>query len=94
MEQLSRAFMDRSRRAERREDAVVDLSIIDAERIEGQRITANAAVLNTWGLRPNRPDLDPEGLRRFLDVRYRQAVDDIPHDDLFGGPRVEVTPPA
>jgi hypothetical protein len=60
MEQLSRAFMDRSRRAERREDAVVDLSIIDAERIEGQRITANAAVLNTWGLRPNQPDLDPE----------------------------------
>lgn len=94
MDQLSRAFMDRSRRAERREDAVVDLSIIDAERLEGQRISSNAAVLNTWGLRPNRPDLDPEGLRRFLDVRYRQAVDDIPHDDLFGGPRVEGTPPA
>lgn len=94
MDQLSRAFMERSRRAERREDAVVDLSIIDAERLEGQRVTANAAVLNTWGLRPNRPDLDPEGLRRFLDVRYRQAVDDIPHDDLFGGPRVDATPPA
>lgn len=93
IERLGPAFMARITRAERREDAVIDLTVIDNVRLEGQRHANNISALNTWGLTPNRPDIDPEGLRKFLDVRFRQAVDDIPHDDLFGGPRIEATPP-
>jgi hypothetical protein len=76
--------MARAARPEQPDDPVVDWSIVDEERLEGQRHSANLAALGTWGLTVNRRALDPNGLRRFLDVRYRQSADDIEHDDIFG----------
>lgn len=90
MAQLGQAFIARSQRAERRDDPEVDLSIIDPGRLEGQRHSANTSALRAWGLTLNRSDTGLEGLRKFLDVRFRQATDDIPHEDLFGGPPVVV----
>lgn len=90
MAQLGAAFLARAQRAERPDDPEVDLSIIDSSRLEGQRHSANASALHAWGLTLNRDDTSPEGLRKFLDVRFRQAIDDISHEDLFGGPYVVV----
>jgi hypothetical protein len=84
MDQLQSAMTARAKRSERPDDPVVDLSIIDEERLKAQRHIANGSALATWALSLNRRAIDPEGLRRFLDIRYRQAVDDIPHDDIFG----------
>nr|WP_315051732.1 hypothetical protein [uncultured Brevundimonas sp.] len=85
IDRLGPAFMARSQRPERPDDPVVDLFVIDAARLEGQRHSANVSALRAWGLTLNRGDVGAEGLRRFLDVRLRQAFDDIPHEDLFGG---------
>lgn len=90
MEQLGQAFIARSQRPERADDPVVDLSVIHRERLEGQRHTANVAALRAWGLTLNRDHTGPEGLRKFLDVRFRQAFDDVSHEDLFGGPPVVI----
>lgn len=90
MAQLGPAFIARSQRAERADDPKVDLSIIDRVRLEGQRHSANVGALRAWGLTLNRGDTGLDGLRRFLDVRFRQAMDDVTHEDLFGGPPVVI----
>lgn len=94
IEVLTRAFLARAARPERPGDPVVDLSIFSPMRLEGQRHSANCSALRVWGLTLNREDVRPEALRTFLDVRLGQAVDDVSHEDLFGGPRVIVGEPA
>lgn len=86
---LGAAFQARSQRAERKEDPVVDATVFTREALKGQLYANNMMVLRNWGLTTHRPDVDPEGVRKLLDVRFNQAVDDIPHEDLFGGPPVE-----
>lgn len=89
MDRFMAAFQARSQRAERKDDAVVDPAIFTREALEGQVYANTMMVLRKWGLTTHRPDVDQEGVRKLLDVRFRQAVDDIPHEDLFGGPSVE-----
>jgi hypothetical protein len=80
---LREAFRLRGLREEQPDDPVFDPATITAESLEASLFSSVAACLNTWGLRLNRMSLDPKGVRRLLDVRYGQAEDDIPHDDIL-----------
>lgn len=80
---LREAFHKRSLRNEGPDDPVFDEATITAESLQAVLHSSTAACLHTWGLRLNRMSLDPDGVRRLLDVRYRQAEDDIPHDDIL-----------
>ncbi|HEY0115120.1 MAG TPA: hypothetical protein VGB54_05315 [Allosphingosinicella sp.] len=42
------------------------------------------ATLKGWGLELHRQTPDSEAIRRFLDARYNNSTDDIPHEDYFG----------
>lgn len=85
---LMTAFLERSRRPEQTDDPQVDLSVIEPRRLEAQRYSSDVMSLRAWGLSLHRRWVTPQALRRFLDVRFRQAVDDVPHEDLFGGPEM------
>lgn len=80
---LTEAFRLRGLREEQPDDPVFDAATITAESLEASLSTSMAACLSTWGLQLNRMSLDPKGVRRLLDVRYGQAEDDIPHDDIL-----------
>lgn len=61
------------------------------EATETFKKTSIAANAKTWSLifRQSTPNFD--ALKRLLDVRYFQASDDIPHDDLFSAIESEET---
>jgi hypothetical protein len=44
-------------------------------------VTSN---LKTWGLISNLPTPDFKAIRRFLDIRYHNSSDDVPHEKYFG----------
>jgi len=92
LDRLGAAFQARSQRAELNEDPIVDPAVFTRRAIQGQLHANNMMVLRNWGLTTHRQDVDQEGVRKLLDVRFRQAVDDIPHEDLFGGQPVDVPP--
>ncbi|WP_300579206.1 hypothetical protein [Phenylobacterium sp.] len=83
IEGLSEAFRQRSRRGELPDDPEIDLASVTPETLRDVLFASTASVLQTWGLRINRQAVDPKGVRRLLDVRYRQADDDIPHKDIL-----------
>lgn len=80
---LSDAFRERSNRAEQPDDPIFDIETITPESLQGALFSSAAACMTTWGLQLNSRSIDPEGIRRLLDVRYGQATDDIPHDDIL-----------
>ena len=47
------------------------------------RMTTLATNAKVWGLSVRRQTPDFIALKQLLDVRYRQAVDDIPHEDFL-----------
>lgn len=49
----------------------------------GAVMSSLMATTSTWGLQLRRSTPDIEAVKKFMDVRYFQSTDDIPHEDIF-----------
>jgi len=81
--EMGQCFLERMSRAERADDPVFDISLIDGARLAAQAAVLLTATFNTWGLTLNRTTPDLVGMKRLLDVRYRHSTDDIAHAEPF-----------
>jgi len=80
---MNRTFKKWMFRDEQPDDPVIP-SDFPEEDLEISKNLAFMGNLQTWGLISNLRTLDFAAIRRFLDVRYRNSSDDIPHASYFG----------
>ncbi|MBZ4038273.1 hypothetical protein [Novilysobacter selenitireducens] len=64
-------------------DFEVPEDVLYGDDLVAQKKIAVAANAHTWGLVIRQDTPNFAALKRLLDVRYCQALDDVPHDDLF-----------
>jgi hypothetical protein len=69
-------------RDETEEDVPFQEEILYSGEIEVFKKSNVVANARTWNLETRSETPDFSALKRLLDVRYFQATDDIPHDDL------------
>lgn len=72
------------KRIEAGEMPKVDPAKFDARFLKFQMDMNLMATLKSWGLEHHRQTPNSAAIRRFLDVRYNNSADDIPHEDHFG----------
>ncbi|HEV3157775.1 MAG TPA: hypothetical protein VGZ00_10555 [Candidatus Baltobacteraceae bacterium] len=73
----------RMQREENESDPDFDLSYLTEETLRNQKIAQPLSVLKGWDHTTRRQTPDFKAIQRLLDVRYRNSMDDIPHDDPF-----------
>jgi hypothetical protein len=79
--EFSRAFME--------SEEAVDAPVFPEDKLiedhgSMMRMTTLATNAKVWGLTVRRQTPDFVALKQLLDIRYGQAVDDIPHEDFLG----------
>jgi hypothetical protein len=62
----------------------IDPAKFDAAFLKFQMDLNVMATLKSWGLELHRQTPDGAAIRRFLNARYNNSTDDIPHEDHFG----------
>ena len=82
-DELSAKFEKWMFRDEEPGDPLVPISLFTDKQLELVKNFAFMANLQPWGLVPNVQTPDFAAIRRFLDVRYRNSVDDVPHKRCF-----------
>lgn len=68
---------------EREDDTLIPVSVFTDEAVKIHKSMVAMGNAQTWGLKTNRQTPDMEAMEIFLDVRYRNNIDDIDHDDPF-----------
>lgn len=61
-----------------------DRSLFTVDVISAQTKVQTVTAMSTWGLAVNSQTPDLDAIKRLLDVRFQQAIDDIEHEDVFG----------
>jgi hypothetical protein len=72
------------KRLEAGEMPKIDVAKFTADFLRFQMDLNVIATLKGWGLELHRQTPDSAAIRRFLDARYNNSTDDIPHEDYFG----------
>jgi hypothetical protein len=68
---------------EQPDDPVFPDELVTEEELKFAKNVAVTSNLRTWGLISNLRTPDFAAIRRFLDVRYRNSSDDVPHESYF-----------
>jgi hypothetical protein len=72
------------KRVEAGDIPAIDPARFDPDFLKFQLDVSAMATLKSWGLEHHRQTPDSAAIRQFLDVRYNNSSDDIPHEDHFG----------
>jgi hypothetical protein len=80
---ISKTFAKWMFRDEQPDDLVSPDELVAEEELKIAKNVAFMSNLPTWGLISNLRTPDFAAIQRFLDVRYRNSSDDIPHEGYF-----------
>jgi hypothetical protein len=83
IELMRKTFAKWMFRDEQPDDPVFPDELVTEKELKFAKNVAVTSNLPTWGLISNLRTPDFAAIRRFLDVRYRNSSDDVPHKDYF-----------
>ncbi len=83
VELMQKTFAKWMLRDEKPDDPVAPLDLFTEEKLNFAKNVAIVTNLKIWGLVSNLRTPDFAAIRRFLDVRYRNSSDDVPHTGYF-----------
>jgi hypothetical protein len=81
---MRKAFAKWMFHAEHSDDPMFPNDLLTKEELKFARNVTLTSNLQTWGLISNLRTPDFTAIRRFLDVRYNNSSDDVPHANYFG----------
>ncbi len=83
MERFRELSMELMFREETKDDIPVPVTLFTKADLEPPKFTTIMAIAQTWGLVVKQQTPNFSAVKRYLDVRYNNNVDDIEHEDVF-----------